>query len=70
MQEYDPLIPIPETAKALGVAERTVRWWIQIGKIESNKLGDPSCRAGRRLVPLSEIQRLIRESRVPARVAA
>lgn len=67
----DQLISIPDTAKALGVTPRTVRWYIQIGKLGSNKLsGDPTSRAGRRLVPVSEINRLIEESRVPARVAA
>jgi hypothetical protein len=64
----DRLVPIPETAHALGVAQRTVRWWIQIGKIGSAKPGsEPGKKAGRVCVPLSEINRIIRESRVPAR---
>lgn len=55
-------------ARALGVAERTIRWWLQIGKLASNKpSGDPASRAGRRLVPVSEVNRIITESRVPAR---
>jgi hypothetical protein len=62
----DRLLPIPEVAKALGVADRTVRWYIQIGKLGSNKpSGDPTSRAGRRLVPVSEVNRFIEESRVP-----
>jgi hypothetical protein len=27
----DRLVSIPETTRALGVADRTVRWWAQIG---------------------------------------
>lgn len=58
------LVPITDTARQLGVSPWTIRWWIQEGKIASNKL------FGRRLVPASEIQRLIAESRVPARAEA
>lgn len=58
------LAPIPEAANRWGVSPWTVRYWIQIGKIASHKLGS------RRLVPVSEIDRLITESRVPARAEA
>jgi predicted site-specific integrase-resolvase len=64
----DRLAPIPEAAQALGVAERTVRWWIQIGKIGGSKPGsEPGNPGGRMCVPVSEINRIIRESRMPAR---
>jgi len=63
-EQTERLVGIPETAVTLGVSEWTVRWWIQQGKITSNKL------FGRRLVPESEIKRLITESRVPARAEA
>jgi hypothetical protein len=64
----DRLLPIPEVAQALGVKPRTIRWWIQIGKLGSNKpSGDPTSRQGRRLVPVSEVNRIINESRIPAR---
>jgi hypothetical protein len=64
----DRLVPIPETAHALGVAQRTIRWWIQIGKIGSAKPGsEPGNRGARICVPLSEINRIIKESRIPAR---
>lgn len=63
--EYqDWLLSLDQTAERLGLSIWTVRKWIQDGKIASNKLG------GRRLVPLSEIQRLIEETRVPARAVA
>jgi excisionase family DNA binding protein len=62
--ESERLAPIPEAAHRWGVSIWTVRDWIQNGKIVSHKLG------GRRLVPVSEIERLITESRQPARVAA
>ncbi len=64
---YDRLMSIAETAKMLGVAESTVRWWIQVGRVSSNKpCGDPTSRGGRRLVPVSEVNRIIRETRIPA----
>jgi hypothetical protein len=63
----DRLVPIPEAAHALGVADRTIRWWIQIGKITVHKLGQPGAKGARVCVPLSEINRIIRESRIPAR---
>jgi len=58
--QEERLTPIPEAARQLGVSNWTIRKWIQLGKIESNKLG------GRRLIPASEIRRLIESSRVPA----
>jgi excisionase family DNA binding protein len=62
--ESERLAPILEAAHRWGVSSHTVRDWIQQGKVASHKLG------GRRLVPVSEIERLIEESRQPARVAA
>jgi len=58
------LTPIEEAAHRLGLSHWTLREWIQHGKIASNKLG------GRRLIPVSEIERLINESHVPARAVA
>lgn len=58
------LAPIPEAASRWGVSIWTVRKWIQDGKIASNKLGS------RRMIPVSEIERLIEATRVPARAVA
>ena len=55
------LVSVDEAAYRLGVSPWTIRWWIQEGRIASNKLG------ARRLIPESEIERLIAESRRPAR---
>lgn len=63
-QKEERLAQIPEAARRLGVSVWTLRAWIQDGKIASNKLG------GRRLIPVSEIERLILESHVPARAVA
>lgn len=60
-QKEERLAQIPEAANRLGVSVWTLRAWIQAGTITSNKLG------GRRLIPVSEIERLIEQSRVPAR---
>jgi excisionase family DNA binding protein len=57
----DRLIPIADAAEALGTSLSTVRWWVQIGKIGSNKPGR------QRLIPVSEVNRIIRETRTPAR---
>lgn len=57
----DRLIPIGDAAEALGLSKSTLRWWVQIGKIGSNKPGK------QRLIPVSEVNRIIRESNVPAR---
>jgi excisionase family DNA binding protein len=57
----DRLVPIGNAAESLGVSTNTLRWWVQIGKIGSNKPGR------QRLIPVSEINRIILESRVPAR---
>lgn len=57
----DRLAGIPEAAHRWGVSVWTVRAWIQAGKVTSNKMG------GRRLIPVSEIERLIEETRIPAR---
>lgn len=55
------LMPIYQAADRLGLSHWTLRLWVQHGKIASHKLG------GRRLIPISEIERLIAESRIPAR---
>lgn len=54
------LVSIEETALCLGVTPATIRSWILKKKIGSNKLG------GRRLIPQSEVMRLIRETYEPA----
>ena len=52
----DRLLPIPEAAKALGVADRTIRWWLQTGKIGGCKPGsEPGNTGGRICIPASEI---------------
>lgn len=61
VQKEDRLAQIPEAAFRLGVSVWTLRAWIQDGKITSNKLG------GKRLIPVSEIERLIESTRVPPR---
>lgn len=62
--EKEKLTPLPDAADRLGLSVWTLRDWIQNGKIASNKLGR------RRLIPVSEIERLIKESHVPARAVA
>ena len=54
------LVSIEETALCLGLSPATIRAWILQGKIASNKLG------GRRLIPQSEVIRLIEVSHQPA----
>lgn len=56
----DTLISIDRTAETLSVSPWTVRAWIQQGKLGSVKLGS------RRLVPQSEIERLINNARTQA----
>ena len=56
----DRLINIRDAAAILGISPWTVRAWIVQGKINSAKLGT------RRLVPESEVKRLLVESIVPA----
>lgn len=63
-EQAERLRSIPHTAERLGVSPWTVRYWIQRGQIASHRLH------GRRLVAESEIQRLIDQSRVPARAEA
>jgi excisionase family DNA binding protein len=55
------LVSIGEAANRWGVSPLTVRYWIQHRKIVSHKLG------GRRLIPISEVERLIKASRQPAK---
>jgi excisionase family DNA binding protein len=55
----DRLISIDETAELLSVSPWTVRAWITQGKLGSAKLGS------RRLVPQSEIERLIASASIP-----
>jgi len=61
VESGERLTQIPEAAHRLGVSPWTIRFWIQRGRIASNKLG------GRRLIPVSEIERLIASTLVPAR---
>ena|SRR5215831_5007157 len=63
----DRLVQMAEAAWMLGITERTLRWWIQIGKIGSCKNGDPDSPGGRRTIPASEINRVQRETFIPAR---
>lgn len=56
--QVDRLLSIEAAADLLSSSPWTVRRWIQEGTIRSNKLGT------RRLVPLSEVKRLIEESAV------
>lgn len=46
------MLPVKEVAKRLGLAEITVRQWIQHGKIKSVKIGRV------RRIPESEVDRL------------
>jgi excisionase family DNA binding protein len=56
----DKLLSIEVTAELLSVSPWTVRAWITQGKLGSAKLGS------RRLVPKSEVERLILDASVPA----
>lgn len=64
----EPLFSIPKTAKLLGeLSHWTIRLWISQGKLDSVKLGS------RRMVPESEIRRIIEEGtekskRLPAKL--
>lgn len=55
----ESLISIDKAADILGLSPWTIRAWITQGKITSAKLG------ARRLIPQSELDRLISESLVP-----
>lgn len=57
----DRLVSIKEAAAILGVSHWTLRAWITQGKVASAKLGT------RRLIPESEINKLLTESITPAR---
>ena len=52
----DRLVSIKEAAEVLAISPWTVRAWIAQGKITSAKLG------ARRLIPESEINRLLTET--------
>lgn len=54
------LLSIEATAEQLSISPWTVRAWIAQGKLGSAKLGS------RRLVPQSEVERLITEASIPA----
>jgi excisionase family DNA binding protein len=62
-QTEEQLRSVKHTAQRLDISHWTIIKWIQLGKITSHKLG------GRRLVPESEINRLIEESRAPRLMA-
>jgi excisionase family DNA binding protein len=57
----DRLLSIKDAAAILAVSHWTLRVWITQGKIASAKLGT------RRLIPESEINKLLVESITPAR---
>jgi len=52
----DSLVNIKDAAEILAISPWTIRAWIAAGKISSAKLG------ARRLIPESEINRLLAES--------
>lgn len=56
----EQLLSIERTAEMLSVSPWTVRAWITQGRLGSAKLGS------RRLVPQSEIEKLISDASVPA----
>jgi excisionase family DNA binding protein len=56
----EKLLSIEKAAEVLSVSPWTIRAWITQGKLASAKLGS------RRLVPESEIQRIITQATVPA----
>ena len=58
------LLSIEKTAEVLSISPWTVRAWIAKGKLGSTKLGS------RRLVPQSEIEKLIARGRTFAAVDA
>ena len=59
-REIEPrLVTVQEAAMLLGLSVWTVRGWAYRGVIASNKLGTRLC------VPISEIERVIRESSRP-----
>lgn len=60
----DNLLSVDKTAEVLSVSPWTVRAWITKGKLGSTKLGS------RRLVPQSEIEKLIAKGKVSAIVDA
>lgn len=57
----DRLLSIKDAAAILAISPWTVRVWITQGKMASAKLG------ARRLIPESEINKLLAESITPAR---
>ena len=54
----DNLLSVEKTAEVLSISPWTVRAWIAKGKLGSTKLGS------RRLVPKSEIEKLIARGRI------
>jgi excisionase family DNA binding protein len=56
----EQLLSVDKAAEVLSVSPWTVRAWIQQGKLGSAKLGS------RRLVPQSEVEKLISGASVPA----
>jgi len=56
----DNLLSVEKTAEVLSISPWTVRAWITKGKLGSTKLGS------RRLVPQSEIEKLIAKGTIAA----
>jgi excisionase family DNA binding protein len=54
------LLSVDHVAEVLSVSPWTIRAWIQSGRLGSAKLGS------RRLIPQSEIDRLIQKASTPA----
>lgn len=61
----DRLLRISEAAERLGLRESTLRRWVLLRKITFTKPGGRAVR-----IPISEVERLILQSTVPARERA
>lgn len=60
--EVRELLTVSEAARRLAMKESTIRAWLLTRRIAKVKLGRRAVR-----VPLSEIERLIKEGTIPAR---
>jgi excisionase family DNA binding protein len=60
-ERAERLLGVWEASDRLGVSIHTVRMWVRVGNIASHKVG------ARRLIPESEILRIIAQSYQPAR---
>jgi excisionase family DNA binding protein len=60
--ELDRLYTVSETARALGLAEVTIRTWISQRRIEWVRVGERAVR-----IPQSEIRRIVEAGTIPTR---